>query len=627
MLMGACQSREPYVGVIVLDTDLPILHDGVLPIGVTLDPGSGGRDLLSNNMLINGDFELATKLEGLAYDYATQEVITPNGTRLHYPLPEQHIGWVFIGGSVSLAGGEDNHYVSISVSSADSLVALAQSIEGFSLDASTEYTFSCQVQGYGSGTLYASLVNDSLQLLSNRVAIAPSADWQTFNGAITTNRASNHVRLLLQLELNNHESAVAQYDSLHYWTSSKRALVLIDDLRMSPSKRVMKSGISADLYTLLDSISLAFLRYPSGATANGLYPGTYPSHIDSVRHPSLWTLRKNELTGAFKYRDLLNLARELKTSPIIVSNFGFTDPSTIQRVEDIKLLPDRINYINYLIEQAGATKITVQPGYNLTSAEYDRRFTELLRSLEQEHPELQIVSAGDPSAYQRYSDYSYDLALPEVRYDNLEEINSLLLGTDQLLYPKMVSEVYFNNNYTEGYFLPPLALRAAFLILAERHTKTIKALGICPLLSTDLERDFPIIQVVGGDYRPTQLYDFLKDFIAYRGSSLRRWEDPVTLSSDIVLSLTSDTATGDYYLKAVNMTRHPLNYQIKLKGHESDFSQVKIISYTSKQPSTSSNLEGFTHYERSVKDEKVGIQSSLTYLFAPYEVVLFRFQP
>lgn len=289
-------------------------------------------------------------------------------------------------------------------------------------------------------------------------------------------------------------------------------------------------------------------------------------------------------------------------------------------------MPHRISYIDKLIEEAGASKVSIEPGYNLTSLEYDRRFSKLLEVLEPKYPELQIISAGNRSNYQKYSDYPYDLILPEVSHDNLERVDSIIVSNDLLLFPHLVSEVTFDKHYDTGYFLPPLALRAAFLILSERRTPYLRILGITPLLSTDIEQDFPIIEVVGGDYRPTLLYDYLIDFKNFRGPLLHRddWSNP--LSSDVILSITSDERSGAYYLKAVNMTRHPLNYQIKLKGQKSGFSGVEIISYTSTQPYTSSNLEGFTHYERKVSEESLKFKSSMSYLFAPYEVVLFKFE-
>ncbi|MDD7437258.1 MAG: hypothetical protein PUK66_00205 [Bacteroidales bacterium] len=626
VLLESCESKQPYVGVIVVDTDLPTIYKGELPIGVTLDPGSGGRDLLGTNLLINGGFDLATLPANVGYDVEEQAIVTPNGSRLFYPTPHQHYGWTFLGGNISVLGGGDNYYLSIIASSNDSIVAFTQIIQGGSMDKGQSFDFSCRGQAVGNATLYASIVDDSLRLVSNRIALSPRADWARYKGVLTTSERVERTQLLLEVEVTEGETYLVQNDSVSYWTNSRRASLLLDDLRLDRSDNILRGGISADLYSLLKDLDPAFVRYPCGTTANGIFPGTYPLYLDSLKQKPLWTLRENELTDAFGYPELLRLTKELGSTPVLVANSGFTDPSTIQRVEDIKELPSRIAYMEKLIDLAGASEVTIQPGYNLTSMEYDRRFTMLLEVLEAKYPELQIISAGNRSAYQRYSDYPYDLILPEVSYDNLEQVDSLIAGNDLLLFPHLISEVTFDKHYDTGYFLPPLALRAAFLILSERRTPHIRTLGITPLLSTNIEQDFPIVEVVGGAYQPTQLYDYLRDFMAFRGAHLHRLDNPNPLTSDVILSITSDEETGCYYLKAVNMTRHPLNYRIKLKGQNSGFSKVKIISYTSTQSSTSSNLEGFTHYERKVSEERMSFKSSLSYLFAPFEVVLFRFE-
>lgn len=626
-LLSSCESKQPYVGVIVVDTDLPTMYKGQLPIGVTLDPGSGGRDLLSRNLLINGGFELATRPANVGYDAAERVAVTPNGSRLFYPLPDQHYGWEVLGGAISVASGIDNHYLSITASSNDSIVAWAQTIQGGAMEQGERFDFSCRGRAVGSATLYASLVDDSLRVVSNRIALTPVEDWTIYKGVLTTTQYAPSTRLLLEVEVAEGEAYLVQRDSMSYWSSSRRAVVELDDFALQRSGGTIKAGVSADLYALLKDLEPAFLRYPSGTTANGLMPGTYPLHLDSLKQKSLWTLRENELTGDFGYAELLRLAKEIGSAPVLVANFGFTDPSTIQRVEDIKELPSRIAYIDRLIRRGRSSKVTIQPGYNLTGLEYDRRFAKLLEELEPKYPDLQIISAGNRMEYQKYSDYPYDLILPEVSYDNLEEVDSLIVHNDQLLFPHLVSEVNFDKHYDTGYFLPPLALRAAFLILAERRTPYLLTLGITPLLSSNIEQDYPIIEVVGGAYRPTQLYDYLIDFKTFRGAHLHRGDMPEPLSSDIILSITSDEKTGNYYLKAVNMTRHPLNYQIKLKGQNRDFARVEIISYTSAQPSTSSDLEGFTHYVRKVAEESLSLQSSMSYLFAPFEVVLFKFEP
>lgn len=627
LLIVGCQSRQPYVGVIVVDTDLPTLYNGKLPIGVTLDPGHNGRDLLSDNMLINGGFELARRPEGTGYNFATKEVVTPNGNHLFYPLPEQCHGWQILGGDIHVIGGDQSHHLLIQANSSDSLVAIKQPLEGVDLRQGERYHLSLVAKAYGSATIHATLVGDSLNLLSQPLSLSPNGQDSLLYGSIVATKDSPNTSLLLQIKVAESTPYQIQSDSVTYWTTRGKATITIDNIKLSttpPNGSI--NNLQRELYPLLDSLAPSFVRFPSGATANGLYPGTYPVHLDSSAVMPLWTLRQNEYTGDFTYHSLLLLAKRLHSTPILVTNFGFTDPSTIQRVEDIKLLPQRIEEIQRLIEVDPDKEVAIQPGYNLSSAEYERRFAQLVNKLDTIYPNLQLISAGNRMPYLRYSDYPYDLSLPPITYDRLEEIDSLLSTHDQLFYPQLVSEATFDSDYDNGYFLPPLALRAAFMILAEQRTPYIKVLGITPLISTNLAQDFPIILAKNGGFTPTLLYYYLRDFKEQRGEDLCRMAQPNNLKSDIITSLTSDRDKEVYYLKAVNVTRHPLHYQIKLKGQKSDFSSVQITSYTSTAPTTSQSPKGFSIYQRHTSKERLPLQKQMNYLFAPYEVVIFKFQ-
>ncbi|MDO5017441.1 MAG: hypothetical protein Q4E10_03635 [Porphyromonas sp.] len=625
-VVSSCRSKEPYVGTIIVDTDLPILHKGYLPIGVTLDPGKGGRDLLSPNLLLNGNFELASRPDGVGYDYTKQEVVTPNGSRLHYPLPEQMYGWEVLGGDITVESISDNHFLKVFARSTDSIVAFTQKLQGFSTEPGAAYRFSMRANAIGNASVTVRLTNDSLQPLAPPLLFTLNRPDSLYSGPITVTQSSPESRLLITIEVPEGEAYQVVTDSTSYWTRRSTAAIQLDRLQLTTTAERHPSGIDLQLFDLLDSLAPSFVRYPSGRTANGLYPGTYPIHLDTLPNPPLWTLRKNELTGDFDYKNLLSLAKALRSDPILVTNFGFTDPSTIQRTEDIKLLPQRIDYINRIISESRGAGIAIEPGYNLNGYEYNRRFTQLLNTLDTIHPNLQLISAGDRSPYNRYSDYPYDQPLPGITYDNLPLIDSLLTNEDPLLFPRMSSEVTFNNDYTDGYFLPPLALRVAFLLLAEHHTPNIRALGIEPLLSTDLQEDFPIIAVTGGHYHPTLLYQYLQDFKSLRGKNLCRLPEDKHLNSDIFVSLTTNDDRTAFYLKAVNVTRHPLNYQIKLTGKNNNLTKTTIVSYTSTQPSTSDNLEGFTHYRRREFTERLPFSGLYNYLFAPYEVVIFKFE-
>lgn len=626
LLMVGCESRQPFVGVILIDTDLPTLYRGELPIGVTLDPGSGGKDLLSNNLLLNGGWELASHLEGCGYDRATGEVVTPNGSRLPYPLPEQHFGWELIGQNIGISGDKSQHYLLAHVSSTDSLVGIRQNLRGVEISPGESYRLTLTAQSTRPSTIIATLVDAEMKQLSTPLTLPPTTEGGRLVGQLKVTQADATPSLFLEIKATEGEPYLVQRDSISYWTSQSSATVTIDDLLLQKVGYKEQYGLDENLYALLSELHPSFVRFPAGATANGLYPGNYPLYLDSIQLMApLWTLNQNEYTHHFGYPQLLQLAHALHSTPIIVANFGFSDPSTIQRIEDIKLLPQRIDYIEQLIAKAPQHQVAVQPGYGLGGAEYDRRLTQLLDKLDTIYPNLQLISAADRSPYKEYSDYPFDLVLPLISYNNLAHIDSLITQRDQLLYPQMMSEATFDTDYTKGYFLPPLALRAAFMILAERRTPYLQALGLTPLIATDLEEQFPIIEAKSGTFHPTLFYQYLCDFTQLRGENLCRWDSNNSLQSDVITSLTADKEKKTYYLKAVNVTRHPLHYQIKLKGKNSNFTSVEILSYTSTEPTTSLTPAGFAHYEKSVTQERLRLSSHFHYLFAPYEVVIFKF--
>lgn len=625
-LIVGCESRQPYVGVIVLDTDLPTLYRGELPIGVTLDPGRGGKDLLSNNLLLNGGWELAPALEGCGYDRSSGEAVTPNGSRLPYPLPEQHFGWKLFGQNIGIVGDKSQHHLQAYVSSKDSLVYIKQILRGVEVSPGESYRLTLTAQSTRLATLIATLVDEQMNKLSSPLTLTPTNEKRALGGQLKVSQAESAPALLIEFQVKEGEPYLVQNDSTSYWTTQSSATVTIDDLLLQKVGYKELYGLDENLYTLLSKFRPSFVRFPSGATANGLYPGNYPQYLDSLQLLApLWTLNQNEYTHHFGYPQLLQLAKALHSTPILVANFGFSDPSTIQRIEDIKLLPQRIDYIEQLLTKAPQHQVAIQPGYGLGGAEYDRRLTQLLDKLDTIYPNLQLISAADRSPYKEYSDYPFDLVLPLISYNNLAHIDSLITQRDQLLYPQMVSEATFDTDYTKGYFLPPLALRAAFLILAERRTPYLQALGVTPLIATDLEEQFPIIEAKASTFHPTLFYQYLCDFKELRGKNLCHWDGNNSLQSDVITSLTADKEKKTYYLKAVNVTRHPLNYQIKLKGKNSNFTSVQILSYTSTEPSTSHSPDGFAHYEKSVTQERLRLSSHFHYLFAPYEVVIFKF--
>ena len=79
---------------------------------------------------LNGGWELAPALEVGGYDRSSGEAVTPNGSRLLYPLPEQHFGWELIGQNIGISGDKSQHHLLAHVSSTDSFVGIRQNLIG-----------------------------------------------------------------------------------------------------------------------------------------------------------------------------------------------------------------------------------------------------------------------------------------------------------------------------------------------------------------------------------------------------------------------------------------------------------------------------------------------------------------
>jgi len=160
----------------------------------------------------------------------------------------------------------------------------------------------------------------------------------------------------------------------------------------------------------------------------------------------------------------------------------------------------------------------------------------------------------------------------------------------------MIGEATFANPRSLPVFLPPLVQRAAFLIEAERNTQLLEGVGISPLLSSD-PLDHPLIVVRGAQYHPTIIYD-------------------------ICLSLTSDREGKHYYLRGVNLTRHPLTYRVRVIGKRQKVSKVRITRFAPSASTTTSDLSKYNNYVRTSEELSLPLKKGFDLTLGPYEVVL-----
>lgn len=121
---SSCTSRTPPVGVILIDTDLPALYEGKQAIGITLDMGNEGKDMLSDNLLLNGTFDLAPRLPHAHHNPTQQTVTTPNQYTTYYPLPQNLHGWQPLTPNITLTHSGTSHALLLQVSAKDSVASL-----------------------------------------------------------------------------------------------------------------------------------------------------------------------------------------------------------------------------------------------------------------------------------------------------------------------------------------------------------------------------------------------------------------------------------------------------------------------------------------------------------------------
>lgn len=611
----SCQSHRPPIGEIVIDTDLPPISDVPLAVGLTLDVGSDGKDLLSPNLLMNGAFELAPLLSDCHYASETRTLTTPNGYATFYPIPEQLYGWSGRSGEVSLSSGrtfykESSHYLTLRPKDTDSIPCRIFAT-GYPLEVrkGEEYRLSCFISS-DLAELRLSIVRDTLtqQPLSAPQTLRGDVYWSRKEIRFSITEDADSAYLMLESKPLPREEGAFPY-------LQPRGYVSVDELWLTSSSESSgpRSALPPQLLSLLKRLDPDFVRFPGGRTANGYYSGSYPMpHYGRPDTLALWTINGAEYTGHFGLPQLIEVSEALSARPMLIANCGITDPTARPSYEDPAKIEDRAKYLARI---AVSTNLLLQIGYDMSSEEYKRRFHLYAAKIGQDN----LVAASslvDSTAH--FSDYVYDLALTEISKPHLLGLlpppNRSLQTQRQKL---MIGEATFADPRQLEHFLPPLAQRAAFLVEAESYTPLLEGVGISPLLSTSADKS-PLILVRGAHYHPTRLYDFVKSFVEARGEYVHQIEG----DKDICLSLTSDADRKRYYLKVVNLTRHPLSYTVSIKGQEQSFNHVTMTRYAPTVSSTTSDLSDYDEYSVSQESLSLQLHKGFTLTLQPYEVVI-----
>lgn len=614
LLLGGCESHRPPVGEIVVDTDLPTISDQKLPVGITLDVGSQGKDLLTANLIPNADFELAAPLKDCTYDASAARLTTPNGFTTFYPTPEMLYGWGGASGEVLLSQGQTfyhdtSHYLTLRPKDTDSIPCRIFSVGApLKVRKGERYTFSTFLSS-DLAELRVALVRDTLTAtpISNTITLQGDVYWNHHELSLTTTTDADSAYLMLDASPSAHPGEASPYPR-------PRGYVSLDDIRLCSAGETDEGEepLPHRLTSLLKRLSPDFVRFPGGRTANGYYPGSYPTpHFGRRDTVALWTLGGGEYTGDFGLSQLLKTSDLLGARPILIANAGITDPTARPRYEEAKLIDQRTEYLTRLTMNPS---LLVQAGYDQSTEEYRTRFGNFAQALGPD----QLLSAGPLiDSLTHFSDYVYDLALTDIKDPHLLP---LLPPTNQSLRKRrqrlMIGEATFAAPEALTTFLPPLVQRAAFLIEAERYTPLLEGVGIAPLMSSD-PLDFPMILVRGTHYHPTILYDLVKHFREMQGSRVHEVEE----EKDICLSLSSDSDGQHYYLKAVNLTRHPLTYRITITGREQQVRSLQAVRFRPTASTTTADLTDFYHYAMEEEQIKLPMRKIFTLTLDPYEIL------
>ena len=569
-ILWGCLEDTPPVGTIEINRDLPILSNGRLRLGITLNPGTTtGRDLLSGNLLINGSFDLAPRLP-VSLHAADTTVTTPNGYRQFYPLPEIVYGWQRSDERKAevirekLREEEGGSYFLRTSGLRGDTVRLLYNLRTFAGKAGDSFSIKGRLRGAFS-KVTAAFVADSLggKKLSDDRTFITSETWRNVEGTIMLRSKADSA--FLQLTFEAYDSVLLPEDTVpqRARTRSANAFADIDDLFLS------REG-TGSLDTLIMELEPYYIRYPDGLTSGGFYPGTFPLHdtIPNERIP-IWTSTGYEHTGHFTLEDYLALSREAGAQPILIENAGITNDGAGRRYEDIALVPDRVKYLKRVLERADTDSLLLQIGYQMPLNDYPRRFADMVSLFEKDTVTPFLITGGllAPTGSRTFSDYVADYVLPPLSSpDFIRHIPEELRRTFTQPQPIMLGEVHFIDRTDSGErYLPAFLLRAAFLIEAERYAEALKGVSLYPFLSEKPEES-PLVLVRDNSFLPTPLFYFSQAFAISSGPEIRSLDYDRLREMGLYCSLTSDTEERNFYLKAANTTRHPLTYRIKVSG-------------------------------------------------------------
>lgn len=569
VILIGCRHHRPYVGEVLIDTDVPNKHDQLLLLGYTLDEGELGRNLLS------------------------QELIPPQS----FILKDEY--WQILGGVISFSKGTESEPLLVAnIKKNDSIVGVRLKRSAFAVQQGDEFAFSAKASKRGFAHIEISLIDDSLSTpLSSVTALSITDEFSEIRGNLRATKPSERATLQIIFKQNNdtQSNIIDSLGTVRYSSSS----VSLSNPSLKKPDCTTKYGLPQDLIDLLSQLSPDFLRFPSGIRAKK----EFPIHLDSL-------LQKNSYRPkSFDYKDFIKLSESLSAVPILLTNIGY----------DVK--PE---YYSQLIKGISNPKVIIQLGYDSSGLDYFYRYHSIEKKLQEDSIDFHLINSGSILPFKKYSDYPLDRVLPPVEVSNLSMIDTLISNHNFLAEPQILGEVEFEDSSSMQYSIPPLVLRAAFMTLSERNSEYLEGIGVSPLLAEANTNSYPLIEVRGGDYLPTHFFQYTKLFSTLRGVNLKSIPSHQPFEDGLVLSLSADKEDQNYYLKAVNTTRHSLPYLIKAKGKKASFTSATI--YTFRPKDIDNPKAPFKEYEFITITKRIGKQQRFEYLFNPFEIVIFHFK-
>ncbi len=290
-------------------------------MGITLDVGCGGKDLLTPNLIPNAGFELAPPLLHCSYNISTSTLTTPNGYKTYYPTPTSLYGWGAQSGEITLSEGrtfykESSHYLTFRPKDTDSVPCrIISTLFPLEVKEGERYSLSCFVSS-DLAEARVSIVRDTIspEKVSTEVSIRGDVYWSRKDVVLQITTATDSAYLMIE------SRPIRRTDEGMGYTQP-RGYVSLDELWLTRKEGQSDPEVPLpnSLMKLLRGLDPDFVRFPplptmvvrthyqSGPWEEQSTPGTLgslsSSRYQSYSMPVLWSLPMRGLLTHLPHRD------------------------------------------------------------------------------------------------------------------------------------------------------------------------------------------------------------------------------------------------------------------------------------------------------------------------------------